>query len=319
MSSQYIFTMHRLSKVHPPDKTVLENITLAFYPGREDRRSRLQRRRQVHAAADHGRGRPGVPRRRRARPRGERRDARAGADARREQGRPRQRRGRRRRDEGAARPLQRAGGRLLGGERGGVRAYPGSDRSRRRLEPRHPARLRDGRSAPAAGQRRRLEALGRRAPARGAVPAAAGRAGPAAARRAHQPPRRRVGRLARAAPGGVQGHDRRRHPRPLLPRQRRRLDTRARPRPRHPLRGQLLGLARAEAGAAGSGRAHREGPPAHDRGRARMGADEPQGAAHEVEGPPGALRASSSPKSATSGSRTSRSTSRPGRAWARRS
>ncbi|HXB15385.1 MAG TPA: energy-dependent translational throttle protein EttA [Solirubrobacteraceae bacterium] len=33
MSSQYIFTMHRLSKVHPPDKTVLDNITLAFYPG----------------------------------------------------------------------------------------------------------------------------------------------------------------------------------------------------------------------------------------------------------------------------------------------
>ena len=33
MSSQYIFTMHRLSKVHPPDKTVLENITLAFFPG----------------------------------------------------------------------------------------------------------------------------------------------------------------------------------------------------------------------------------------------------------------------------------------------
>src|ERR1700719_157628 len=33
MSSQYIFTMHRLSKLHAPDKTVLENITLAFYPG----------------------------------------------------------------------------------------------------------------------------------------------------------------------------------------------------------------------------------------------------------------------------------------------
>jgi len=33
MSSQYIFTMHRLCKLHPPDKTVLENITLAFYPG----------------------------------------------------------------------------------------------------------------------------------------------------------------------------------------------------------------------------------------------------------------------------------------------
>src|SRR5664279_5776619 len=33
MSSQYIFTMHRLSKVHPPDKTVLDNVSLAFYPG----------------------------------------------------------------------------------------------------------------------------------------------------------------------------------------------------------------------------------------------------------------------------------------------
>jgi energy-dependent translational throttle protein EttA len=33
VSSQYIFTMHRLSKLHPPEKTVLENITLAFFPG----------------------------------------------------------------------------------------------------------------------------------------------------------------------------------------------------------------------------------------------------------------------------------------------
>ena len=33
MSSQYIFTMHRLSKIHAPDKTVLDDVTLAFYPG----------------------------------------------------------------------------------------------------------------------------------------------------------------------------------------------------------------------------------------------------------------------------------------------
>jgi energy-dependent translational throttle protein EttA len=33
MSAQYMFTMHRLSKLHPPDKTVLDNLTLAFYPG----------------------------------------------------------------------------------------------------------------------------------------------------------------------------------------------------------------------------------------------------------------------------------------------
>jgi energy-dependent translational throttle protein EttA len=33
MSSQYIFTMHRLTKTHPPDKTVLSDVTLAFHPG----------------------------------------------------------------------------------------------------------------------------------------------------------------------------------------------------------------------------------------------------------------------------------------------
>ncbi len=33
MSSQYVFTMHRLSRLHPPDKTVLDDITLAFFPG----------------------------------------------------------------------------------------------------------------------------------------------------------------------------------------------------------------------------------------------------------------------------------------------
>jgi ATP-binding cassette ChvD family protein len=33
MSAQYIFTMHRLSRVHPPDKEVLRDVTLAFLPG----------------------------------------------------------------------------------------------------------------------------------------------------------------------------------------------------------------------------------------------------------------------------------------------
>ena len=77
--------------------------------------------------------------------------------------------------------------------------------------------------------------------------------GPAAARRAHQPSRRRIGGLARALPAGLHGHGGRGHPRPLLPRQRRRLDPGARPRPGHPLEGQLLLLARAEAEAAGAG------------------------------------------------------------------
>src|SRR3712207_468318 len=33
MSSQYIFTMHRLSRRYPPDKTVLQDVSLSFYPG----------------------------------------------------------------------------------------------------------------------------------------------------------------------------------------------------------------------------------------------------------------------------------------------
>jgi ATP-binding cassette ChvD family protein len=33
MSAQYIFTMHKVSRVHPPDRQVLENINLSFYPG----------------------------------------------------------------------------------------------------------------------------------------------------------------------------------------------------------------------------------------------------------------------------------------------
>ena len=33
MSAQYVFTMHRLTKAYPPDKTVLKDVTLAFYPG----------------------------------------------------------------------------------------------------------------------------------------------------------------------------------------------------------------------------------------------------------------------------------------------
>jgi ATP-binding cassette ChvD family protein len=33
MSSQYIFTMHQLTRRFPPDKTVLENVNLSFFPG----------------------------------------------------------------------------------------------------------------------------------------------------------------------------------------------------------------------------------------------------------------------------------------------
>ena len=33
MSAQYIFTMHRVSRTHPPDKQVLTDVSLSFFPG----------------------------------------------------------------------------------------------------------------------------------------------------------------------------------------------------------------------------------------------------------------------------------------------
>src|SRR3989442_1609332 len=33
MSSQYVFTMYRLSRVHPPDREGLKDISLSFLPG----------------------------------------------------------------------------------------------------------------------------------------------------------------------------------------------------------------------------------------------------------------------------------------------
>ena len=158
--------------------------------------------------------------------------------------RPRQHRGGGRRDQGEAGPVQRDrradGHRLLRRADGGDGPAPGGARPRRRLGRRLPARAGDGRAALPAAGRRRHPALRWRAPPGGAVQAAAGAARPAAARRAHQPPRRRERALAGAAPGQVRRHRHRDHPRPVLPRQRRRVDPRARPRPHLPVRGQLL-------------------------------------------------------------------------------
>ncbi len=214
---------------------------------RKDRDAGLQRRREVDVAADHGRHRHRVQRPRPARSQRDGGHARAGAGARPRQGRQGQCRGRRRRDPRAARSLQRSVDELLRRDRRRVRARTGADRRRGRLEPRHHPRVRDGRAALPAARRRRDHALGRRAPPRGDVPAAAAPARPAAPRRAHQPPRRRVGGVAGAASARLPRHGRGHHPRSLLSGQRRRLDPGARPRPWHPLPGQLLRLAGAEA------------------------------------------------------------------------
>ena len=220
-------------------------------PGREDRRAGRERRGQVDAAQDHGRRGPRLPRRGEAARRDQDRLPAAGAAARPRQGRARERRGRRGAPAQAARRLQRhrdevrrAHGRRPDGEAARAAGPPaGADRPPGPLGAGPQARPGHGRAAPPAGRRGRGAALGRREAPRGALPAAALRARHAAARRAHQPPRRRERGVAGASPRALPGHGGGDHARSLLPRQRGRVDPRARPRPRHSLEGQLLLLA----------------------------------------------------------------------------
>ena len=160
----------------------------------------------------------------------------------------------------------------------------------RRGLPRGAARDRRRRAAPAALGRADREALRRREAPRGAVPAAAVEARHAAARRAHEPPRRRERGLARAVPPALPRHGGGRHPRPLLPRQRRRVDPRARPRPRHPVGGQLQLVAGAEERPPEEGGILGERAPEGAQEGARVGAPERQGADQEEQGAPAALR-----------------------------
>ena len=62
MSSQPIFTMYKLTRVHPPDKKVLEDISLSFLPGAKIGVLGANGVGQVDLAAHHGRSRYRVPR-----------------------------------------------------------------------------------------------------------------------------------------------------------------------------------------------------------------------------------------------------------------
>ncbi len=278
MSSDYVFTMYRADKFYGADRQVLANISLSFLPGAKIGVLGAERRRQVDAAPDHGRQGGDLVGRRRARARRDRRAARAGARARPE---PRT----------CARTSRTACASCATCSTASTRsprsfAEPDADfdallaeqatvqdqidrRDAWQLEA-HLDHAMDALRLPD-GDRDVTTLSRRRAAARRALPAAAPGARPAAARRADEPPRRRVGVLARALPRRLQGHRRRRHARPVLPRQRRRLDPRARPRARHPVPGQLLGLARAEAGAARARGEDRVGPAAHARSASSSG------------------------------------------------
>ena len=258
--------------------------------GRQDRRARRQRLRQVDLAPHHGGHRQGVRRRGLGRRRRPRRLPRTGAAARSGALGARERDAGRGEEEGAARPLQRDRRQLHRRDRRGDGEAPGRDRQQEPVGAGFPGRPRDGGAALPARRRRHREAVRRRAPPRRAVPAAARSAGAAAARRADQPSRRRIGELAGRPSARLSGRHPDRHPRPLLPRQRHRLDPRARPRPRHSLPGQLLGLAGRQAEAAGAGGPRGRRAPAHLAARAGVDSRVSQGAAGQIEGALRALR-----------------------------
>ncbi len=325
MAHQYIFTMQNLRRVHPPNKEVLKGIFLSFYPGAKigvlgsngAGKSTLLR---IMAGVDtdfFGEAKPAdgikigyLPQE----PQLDPDQGRAAATSRRRWPRPRALL--KRFDEVNMRlgeDLKPEEMEKLLDEQAKLQD---AIEAANALGPRPHAGDRHGRAAPAAGRRRRHQALGRRAPARRAVqdPAAAARS--AAARRADQPSRRRERGLARALPARVPGHRRGRDPRSLLPGQRGRLDPGARPRRRHPLGGELHLLAGAEAEAAGAGGEGRVGAAAHAGARAGVGARLAARAPGQEQGPPGGLRADAGRGAAASAKTRWRSAFRPGRVWA---
>ena len=292
MSSQYIYSMYRLSRTHPPDKQVLEGHLALLLPRREDRRARPQRLRQVDAAADHGRAGHRVPRRGAARARRHRRPARAGAAARRDQGRARQRRGRRRRDARAARPLQRARRRTTP-----TRPPTSSPASRRRSTPPTP-----GTSTRSSTRRWTRCASRRPTPTSPSSPAASAAASRCAGCCSRRPTcccstSRRTTSTPSPSPGSssTSRSTRARSSRsPTIATSSttsRAGSSSSTAAAACPFKGNYSSWLEQKQERLAAGGAPGVLAPAHDRGRARVGAPEPEGPAQEVQGAPEQLRA----------------------------
>ena len=303
MAHQYVYTMHRLGKAYGPGQEVLKDISLAFLPGAKigvlglNGAGKSTLLRIMAGEVDEFTGTAFVsegvsvgylPQEPRLNP-----DKTVKGNV--EEG-VAEHKGSAQAIRRGDRELQRGPDRRRAAGRDGRAGAPaGRDRGGRGVGPRLAGRAGDGRAAAAAAALGRHPPVGGRAAPGRAVPADAAGAGPAAPRRAHEPPRRRDGGLARAAPAAVQGHGGRDHPRPLLPRQRRGLDSRARPRGRHPVGGQLLLVARSE-GAAARGRAEAgDAAPAHAGPRAGVDTDVAAGPAGEGQGASERLRGAAEP------------------------
>src|SRR5450759_848677 len=90
--------------------------------------------------------------------------------------------------------------------------------------------------------------------------------------------------MAGTRSGELPGHRGGGHPRSLLPRQRRRMDTRTGSRPRHPVEGQLLELAGTERRAPGDSADTTRRPRESDEAGTGMGAAKSERTPGEIEG-----------------------------------
>ena len=164
-----------------------------------------------------------------------------------------------------------------------------------------------------------VTAVGRREPPRRDLQAAPVEARHPAPRRADQPSRRRDHPVAREAPARVRGLGADGHPRSLLPRQRHRLDPRARSRPWRALRGQLLGLSGEEGRSACSRRAARTTPACAPSTASASGSARAPRPARPSRRPASRPITSWSRRPRTASRPTARSSSRPASGWATRS
>ena len=159
MAGEPIFQMYKLSKVYPPDREVLKDISLSFLPGAK-----------IGVLGYNGSGKSSLLRIMAGRDNEFRGDAQLAPGAsvgllEQEPALDETKNVRENVLEGvghlarAARALQRARRQLHRGDRRRVRAPAGRDRRRRRVEPRRDDRARDGRAALPAGRRRRSDTL----------------------------------------------------------------------------------------------------------------------------------------------------------------